>query len=110
MILRDFQNIDLKQQIFPQALCLFLTKTAVCLFLLCCFLLYMIIPSVLFICLLQPFQLLQQLFYDANICGAEGQVQKEKDVFYEKYLKNGLLLKPVMEEGKMVFKIEIYKK
>ena len=55
-------------------------------------------------------ELLQQLFYDANICGAEGQVQKEKDAFYEKYLKNGLLLMPVTEEGKMVFKIEIYKK
>ena len=55
-------------------------------------------------------ELLQQLFYDANICGAEGQVQKEKDAFYEKYLKNGLLLKPVLEDGKLVFKIEIYKK
>ena len=54
--------------------------------------------------------LLQELFYDANIGGAESQVKKEKEAFYNKYLKNGLLLKPVVEDGKRVLKIEIYKK
>ena len=54
--------------------------------------------------------LLQQLFYDANIIGAEGQVKKEKDAFFNKYLKNGLLMKPVMDGGKLRLKIEIYKK
>ena len=55
-------------------------------------------------------ELVQQLFYEANIGGAEGQVQKEKDAFFNKYLKNGLLIKPVVEDGKMVFRIEVYKK
>ena len=55
-------------------------------------------------------ELLQEIFYDAEIKGAESQVKKEKDAFYTKYLKNGLLLKPVMENGKLVLKIELYKK
>ena len=55
-------------------------------------------------------ELLQQLFYDANIIGAEGQVKKEKDAFFNKYLKNGLLIKPVLENGTLRFKIEMYKK
>ena len=55
-------------------------------------------------------ELLQQLFYDANIIGADGQVKKEKDAFFNKYLKNGLLIKPVMENGSLRFKIELYKK
>ena len=54
--------------------------------------------------------LLQELFYEANIEGLPGQVKKEKDAFYNKYLKNGLLIKPVEENGELVFKIEIYKK
>lgn len=54
--------------------------------------------------------LLQQLFYDANIGGAESQVEKEKEAFFNKYLKNGLLLKPVTEDGKTVLRIELYKK
>lgn len=55
-------------------------------------------------------ELLQELFYDANITGAEGQIEKEKDAFFNKYLKSGLLLKPVTENGKTALKIEIYKK
>ena len=54
--------------------------------------------------------LLQELFYEAEITGADSQVKKEKDAFFNKYLKNGLLLKPVQENGELVFKIEIYKK
>ena len=55
-------------------------------------------------------ELLQELFYDADINGAEGQVQKEKEAFFNKYLKSGLLLKPVTENGALRFKIEIYRK
>lgn len=55
-------------------------------------------------------ELLEELFFDANILGAEGQIKKEKEAFYNKYLKNGLLLKPVNENGKLRFKIELYKK
>lgn len=55
-------------------------------------------------------ELLQELFYDANIIGAESQVQREKEAFYNKYLKNGLLIKPIMEDDELRFKIEIYKK
>lgn len=55
-------------------------------------------------------ELLKTLFNDANINGAESQIQKEKDAFYDRYLRNGLLLKPVAEDGKLRFKIEVYKK
>jgi len=54
--------------------------------------------------------LLQELFYDADIDGAESQVEREKEAFFNKYLKNGLMLKPVTEDGKRSFKIELYKK
>ena len=54
--------------------------------------------------------LLQELFYDADIDGAESQVEREKEAFFNKYLKNGLMLKPVTEDGKRNFKIELYKK
>ena len=55
-------------------------------------------------------ELLQELFYDANISGAPNQVQKEKDAFFNKYLKGGLLIKPVEEDGQYTFKIELYRK
>ena len=55
-------------------------------------------------------ELLRELFYEANICGAENQVEKEKEAFFNRYLKNGLLLKPVTEDGKPVLKIELYRK
>ena len=55
-------------------------------------------------------ELLQELFYDANINGADSQIKKEKDAFYSKYLKNGLLIKPVSDGDNLVFKIELYKK
>lgn len=55
-------------------------------------------------------ELLQELFYDANIGGAEGQVEREKEAFFNKYLKAGLLIKPIVEDGKRIFKIELYKK
>lgn len=55
-------------------------------------------------------ELLQELFYDANIGGAESQVEREKEAFFNKYLKSGLLIKPIVEDGKRIFKIELYKK
>ena len=55
-------------------------------------------------------ELLQELFYDANIGGAESQVEREKEAFFNKYLKSGLLIKPVVEDGKRILKIELYKK
>lgn len=55
-------------------------------------------------------ELLQQLFYDAYIFGAESQVEKEKEAFYNKYLKNGLLLKPVTVNGELRLQIELHKK
>lgn len=55
-------------------------------------------------------EMLQQIFYDASIVGAEGQLEKEKEAFYNKYFKNGFLLKPVIENGKQRFKIECHKK
>lgn len=55
-------------------------------------------------------RLLTELFSDARIPGAESQIQKEKEAFYNKYLKNGLLLKPIEENGVLRLKIELYKK
>lgn len=55
-------------------------------------------------------ELLQELFYDASISGAESQVEREKEAFYNKYIKGGLLIKPTTEEGRRVLKIELYKK
>lgn len=55
-------------------------------------------------------EMIQQIFYDASIVGAEGQLEKEKEAFYNKYFKNGFLLKPVIENGKQRFKIEFHKK
>jgi hypothetical protein len=55
-------------------------------------------------------ELLQDLFYEANISAEEGQLKKEKDAFYNKYLKKGLLVKPVEVEGRLRLKIEIERK
>lgn len=55
-------------------------------------------------------ELLKELFYEACINLEEGQLRKEKDAFYNKYLKKGLLIKPVEEDGVLRFKIEIERK
>lgn len=55
-------------------------------------------------------ELLQDLFYEANISAEEGQLKKEKDAFYNKYLKKGLLVKPVEVDGRLRLKIEIERK
>jgi hypothetical protein len=53
---------------------------------------------------------IRDIFYEADINGADNQVKREKDAFFDKYLKNGLLIKPVNENGELVFKIEVYRK
>ena len=55
-------------------------------------------------------QLIDELFYDANIFGAEGQVEREKTAFFNKYLKSGFTLKPVTVDGKLVLQFEVFKK
>ena len=55
-------------------------------------------------------ELLRELFYEANIQAEEGQLNKEKEAFYNKYLKKGLLLKPVEVDGRLRLKIELEKK
>jgi hypothetical protein len=55
-------------------------------------------------------ELVDELFAEAYIKGEESQLKKEKEVFYNKYLKNGLLIKPVNEEGQLKFKIELKRK
>ena len=55
-------------------------------------------------------ELLQELFYEANIQAEEGQLKKEKDAFYAKYLKNGLLVKPVEVDGSLRLQIELKRK
>ena len=54
--------------------------------------------------------LLRELFYEADIDGAESQLNREKEAFFKKYLKNGLLIKPVMADGKYTFQIELHRK
>lgn len=55
-------------------------------------------------------ELIDELFAEAYIMGEESQLKKEKEVFYNKYLKNGLLIKPVNEEDQLKFKIELKRK
>ena len=55
-------------------------------------------------------ELLQEIFHEAAIIAEESQLKKEKEVFFSKYLKNGLLVKPVLEDGKQRLKIELKKK
>jgi hypothetical protein len=54
--------------------------------------------------------LIQDIFYDANILGAVSQIKKEKDAFYNKYLKNGLLIKPIEINGVLRLQIDVSKK
>ena len=55
-------------------------------------------------------ELIDELFAEAYINGEKSQLKKEKEVFYNKYLKNGLWIKPVDEEGRKRFKIELKRK
>ena len=53
--------------------------------------------------------LIRDIFYDADIEGAESQIKKEKEVFFNKYLKKGLLIKPIEVDGMLKLQIEIAK-
>ena len=55
-------------------------------------------------------ELLQEIFYDANIVGVESQIKKEKEALYNRYLKKGLLIKHVEVDGVMKLQIELSKK
>ncbi len=55
-------------------------------------------------------ELIQEIFYDANIVGAESQIEREKEAFYNRYLKKGLLIKPVEVDSTLKLQIEISKK
>lgn len=52
-------------------------------------------------------ELIDELFAEAYIRCDEGQLKKEKEVFYNKYLKNGLVIKPFNEDGRSRLKIEL---
>ena len=54
--------------------------------------------------------LVDELFWEAYIKEEEGQLKREKEVFFNKYLKNGLVIKPTNESGVMKFKIELKRK
>ena len=55
-------------------------------------------------------ELVRDIFYAAEIESEGAQLQKEKDNFINKYLKNGFVIKPVMENGKYHLKMDIPKK
>lgn len=52
-------------------------------------------------------ELINEIFDEAYIIAEESQLKKEKEVFYNKYLKNGLWIKSVNEEGNLKLKIEL---
>lgn len=55
-------------------------------------------------------ELLTELFGEAGIKGDESQLEKEKEVFYNKHIKNGFAIKPVTENGEKRLKIELKRK
>ena len=54
--------------------------------------------------------LVHTIFQEARVTGGSTQIQKEKDEFFKKYLKDGLVVKPVEQDGRMIFKMEINRK
>ena len=55
-------------------------------------------------------ELIRDIFFDAHISGSDLQIKKEKRDFYNKYLKNGFVVEPVEENGKLVFRMTINRK
>lgn len=55
-------------------------------------------------------ELIKDIFFDANISGSELQIKKEKNDFYNKYLKNGFSIEPVEENGRLVLKMALKRK
>ena len=52
-------------------------------------------------------ELLTTIFHEACISGADKQMAQERQVFFNTFLKKGLIIKPTEEDGRMVFKMEI---
>ena len=46
-------------------------------------------------------ELIDSLFEEARIVGAENQIKQERKIFYDTYLKKGLILKPTEVDGKL---------
>lgn len=55
-------------------------------------------------------ELINELFEEAYIRAEESQLKKEKEAFYNKYLKNGLSIKPTTEDGKLKLRLELKRK
>ena len=55
-------------------------------------------------------ELINELFEEAYIRAEESQLKKEKEAFYNKYLGNGLLIKPTTEDGKLKLRLELKRK
>ena len=51
-------------------------------------------------------ELLDTIFREACIMGADKQILQERQVFFNTYLKRGLIVKPIEENGRLVFKME----
>jgi len=54
--------------------------------------------------------LLHHLYIKAGVRCEQSQLEKEKKNFFDKYLRGGLVIKPVSVDGKLTFRIEIEKK
>ena len=52
-------------------------------------------------------KIIDELFEEAYIKAEKSQLEKEKDTFFQKHLKNGFVLKPTSENGCMKFQIEL---
>lgn len=51
-------------------------------------------------------ELMDAIFREAHIVGADKQIEQEKQVFYNTYIKKGLIVKPIEIDGQIVFKME----
>lgn len=55
-------------------------------------------------------ELIRDIFYEANISDSELQIKKEKNDFYNNFLKKGFIIAPVEENGRLVFKMRLNRK
>lgn len=51
--------------------------------------------------------LLTEIFHEACIVGADKQIEQERQVFFNTFLKKGLIIKPTEADGHIVLKMEI---
>ena len=54
-------------------------------------------------------EIVDNLFTEARITGAENELEREKSAFYDKYLRKGFSVRPVEENGRFVFRMELNK-